>query len=63
MGGIVVYPLWPKRGRPAKRVIVRARFGVGAPMRLAAGLTLHREDGEYDNAALAVLRDGEALAL
>jgi FkbM family methyltransferase len=63
VGGIVVFPLWPGHGRPAKRVIVRARPGVRAPMRLAAGLTLHREDGEYDDAALAVLRDGEALAL
>jgi hypothetical protein len=32
-------------------------------MRLAAGLTLHRDDGEYDEAALAVLRDGAALVL
>ena len=62
-GGIVVFPLWPKPGRPAKRVIIRARLGVRTPMRLVAGLTLHREDGEYDAAALAVLRDGEALVL
>ncbi len=62
-GGIVVFALWPGRSRPAKRVIVRARRGVRTPMRLAAGLTLHRDDGEYDEAALAVLRDGEALVL
>ncbi len=63
VGDIVVFPLWPGRGRPAKRVIVRARLGVHAPMRLAAGLTLHRADGGYDDDALAVLRDCEALAL
>jgi len=63
VGGIVVFPLWPGRGRPAKRVIIRARPGVRTPMRLTAGLALHRDDGEYDDDALAVLRDGEALAL
>jgi tRNA1(Val) A37 N6-methylase TrmN6 len=62
-GGIVVFALWPGRGRPAKRVIIRARLGVRTPMRLAAGLTLHRDDGAYDEDALAVLRDGEALVL
>jgi len=63
VGGIVVFPLWPGHGRPAKRVIIRARPGVRAPMRLAAGLVLHRANGAYNDDALAVLRDGEALPL
>ncbi|MDH5411211.1 MAG: methyltransferase [Alphaproteobacteria bacterium] len=62
-GGIVVFPLWPKPGREAKRVIVRARPGVKTPLRLSAGLVLHREDGEYSKEALSILRDGEALIL
>jgi tRNA1(Val) A37 N6-methylase TrmN6 len=62
-GGIVIFALWPGRGRDAKRVIIRARLGVRTPMRLAAGLTLHRDDGEFDEDALAVLRDGAALVL
>ncbi len=62
-GGIVVFPLWPKAGREAKRVIVRARPGVRTPMRLGAGLVLHNEDGSYTARALAVLRDGEALTV
>jgi tRNA1(Val) A37 N6-methylase TrmN6 len=62
-GGIVAFPLWPKAGREAKRVIVRARPGVKTPMRIAAGLVLHQEDGSYTADALAVLRDGEALTL
>lgn len=62
-GGIVVFPLWPGDGRPARRVIVRARRDVRAPMSLAAGLVLHRGDGAYTDAALAVLRDGGPLTL
>ncbi len=62
-GGIVVIPLWPGGGRPAKRVIVRARRDVRAPLQLTAGLTLHGEDGQYTEEALAVLRDGEALVV
>ncbi len=62
-GGVVVFPLWPKAGREAKRVLVRARPGVRTPMRVAAGLVLHEEEGGYTAEALAVLRDGAALAL
>jgi len=62
-GGIVVFPLWPKPGREAKRVIVRARTGVRTPSRLAPGLVLHNEDGSYTAEALAVLRDGAAMTL
>jgi tRNA1(Val) A37 N6-methylase TrmN6 len=62
-GGIVVFPLWPKPGREAKRVIVRARPGVKTPMRLSAGLVLHEGDGEYTKDALSILRDAGALTL
>ncbi len=62
-GGIVVFPLWPKAGREAKRVIVRARPGVRTPTRVATGLVLHEDEGGYTEAALAVLRDGAALTL
>ncbi|MGE3933395.1 MAG: tRNA1(Val) (adenine(37)-N6)-methyltransferase [Rhodospirillaceae bacterium] len=60
-GEIVVFPLWPGRDRPAKRVIVQARRGVATPLRLAPGLVLHEADGGYTPAADAVLR-GAALA-
>lgn len=62
-GGIVVFPLWPKPGREAKRVIVRARPGVKTPMRLSPGLVLHEENGGYTNDALSILRDGGVLTL
>lgn len=68
-GEVVIFPLWshePFRvepGRPAKRVILRARTGSKAPLRLAAGIVLHEADGRYTEAAEAVLRGGAALGL
>ena len=62
-GEIVVFPLWPGAGKPAKRVLVRARKGVAKPTRLAAGLVLHQADGRYTEAAEAVLRGGAGLEL
>ncbi len=60
-GETVVFPLWPKAGQAAKRVIVSARVGVRGPMRLCAGLVLHAPDGAYTRQAEAVLRDAAAL--
>ncbi len=62
-GDIRLLPLWPKRGRPARRVIVLARKGVRARATLLPGLVLHREDGKFTAEADAVLRDGAALPL
>jgi tRNA1(Val) A37 N6-methylase TrmN6 len=64
LGEIVVFPLWPGRGpRPAKRVIVRGRKGVRAPLTLSPGLVLHRPDGSYTDEAEAVLRAAAPLSL
>ena len=62
-GGIVIFPLWPRAGQAANRVLVQARKQVAAPARLAAGLVLHEADGRFTAAADAVLRGGEALIL
>ena len=62
-GEIVVFPLWPGTGKPAKRVLLRARAGVATPMKLAAGLVLHEADGSFTAEADAILRHGAALAL
>ncbi len=62
-GGIILFPLWPKAGADAKRVIVQGRKGAKAPLRFAAGLVLHETDGSYTEAARAVLRLGAPLAL
>ena len=48
---------------PAKRVVVRGRRGVGAPMKLSPGLVLHAPDGSYTREAEAVLCHVRALEL
>ena len=60
-GGPEILPLWPKAGREAKRVLVRARVGGRGPARLLPGLTLHRPDDTYTPAAEAVLRGGAGI--
>lgn len=60
-GEVTVFPIWPKQGRAAKRVIVRARKGIRTPMSLSAGLVMHEEDGAYTAAADEILRGGPNL--
>ncbi|WP_448191144.1 tRNA1(Val) (adenine(37)-N6)-methyltransferase [Azospirillum sp. sgz301742] len=62
-GGTVLFPLWPRAGEAAKRVLVSAQRDSKAPMRLAAGMVLHEADGSYTTAAERVLRDAEGLPL
>ena len=62
-GALIVYPLWPKAGADAKRLIVRATVGRETPLRLSAGLILHQDTGAYTPAAQAILRDAAALDL
>jgi tRNA1(Val) A37 N6-methylase TrmN6 len=62
-GDIAVFPLWPGAGKPARRVIVRARKGVASPSRLLPGLVLHEPDGRFTAAAETILRAGAALGL
>lgn len=61
--GLCAFPLWPRQGEAAKRVIVQVRKGSNAPFALLPGLVLHREDGSWTPEADAVLRRGNALAL
>ena len=62
-GEIVLFPLWPGDGKPARRVIVRARKGVATPLRLLPGLVVHDVGGGFTAAAEAVLRHAAPLAL
>ena len=62
-GGFVVFPLWPGRGKAAKRILLRAIKGARSPLRLAPGLWLHRDDGTFTPEAEAILRGGQPLAL
>jgi tRNA1(Val) A37 N6-methylase TrmN6 len=45
-GDIGVCPVRPRTGEPAKRVLVSARKGSGAPLRLLAGMEMHPPIGE-----------------
>ena len=60
-GEIEIFPLWPKEGVPAKRVIIRAARDRKSPVILHAGLVLHKEGGSYSDAAEKIFRDMEAL--
>lgn len=60
-GDIEIIPLWPKAGKAAGRVIIRARKHSKGPAILHPGLILHEPGGEYTVAAEAVLRSGQAL--
>jgi tRNA1(Val) A37 N6-methylase TrmN6 len=62
-GEVIVFPLWPAAGRPAKRVLIQARKGARGPLRLVPGLALHDEGGGFCPWLEHVLRDARALDL
>lgn len=62
-GDLCVFPLFPKTGESAARIIVQGKKGSRARLSLLSGLVLHEEDGSYTLEAEAVLRSGEALDL
>lgn len=62
-GGVRLFPLFPRAGAPATRVILTACKGSRAALELLPGLTLHRPDGGYSDIAEATLRHGAALCL
>lgn len=61
-GDIAIFPVWPRSGEAAKRLLLQARKGHGGAPRLLAGLVLHDSEGAYTAAAQAVLRDAQGLA-
>lgn len=61
--GVRIFPLWPRKNEPAKRVIVQARKGDASLPELLPGLVLHEADGGYTLEADAILRDAASLAL
>jgi tRNA1(Val) A37 N6-methylase TrmN6 len=66
-GGVQILPLASRKGRAAKRVIVRAKKAARAPMKLLAPFHVHegvehvQGRADYTKVAAAVLRDGMAL--
>ena len=62
-GAARIFPLWPRSGAEAKRILVGAIKGRRTPPRLLAGLVLHEADGRYTPGAETVLRDAAPLDL
>ena len=60
-GDIQIYPLWPAVGRPATRLLIRARRGVRTPITLHPGSVLHQTNGGYSPDIQAVVAEGAAL--
>lgn len=63
MGNIHVFPLWPGKSKPAKRIIVRAQKNSSTPLTFCHGLVLHEENGDYTADVQSVLWHGSALSL
>ena len=60
-GAIEIIPLYPKAGKEAVRVIVRALKDRRTPAKISPAIVLHEESGTYTHAADAILRDGAAI--
>lgn len=60
-GHVEIFPLYPKEGMAAKRVVVRAWKHKKSPSVLHAGLIMHDENSDHTAAAERILRDGEGL--
>lgn len=63
VGEVRIFPLWPRQGQAAGRIIVTLRKDVRTPLTLLPGLVLHQADGEYTDQAQAILRHGAALPI
>lgn len=55
-GAVQIFPLWPKVGVPAKRIIIRARKNVASPAEMLPGLVIHEDAGQYTTRADKILR-------
>jgi tRNA1(Val) A37 N6-methylase TrmN6 len=62
-GRLILFPLFPRVGEPASRIIIQGIKGSRASFILHQGLVLHRADGGFTPAADAILRGGGQLEL
>ena len=60
-GAVEIIALYPKAGKEAVRVIIRALKDRKTPAKLLPAIILHEENGDYTRAADAILRDGVAI--
>ncbi len=62
LGGAELIPIRPQAEAPAKRIIVRARKGSRAPLRLLKGLDLHDRSGaKYTTEIEAIVRGDDVI--
>jgi tRNA1(Val) A37 N6-methylase TrmN6 len=61
VGDLVLCPLWPHAGEPAKRILVQGRKGVSGGMSVLPGLVLHSDTQGYTEQTEAILRSGSEL--
>jgi tRNA1(Val) A37 N6-methylase TrmN6 len=58
-----VFPIWSRRGQPARAILVQGRKHGRSPLVLASGLVLHMETSAFRPEAEAILRGGAKLRL
>jgi tRNA1(Val) A37 N6-methylase TrmN6 len=62
-GGLVVFPLFPRAGKAASRILVQGTKGSRASLQMRAGAVLHEENGQFQPQIEAILRQGAPLVL
>jgi FkbM family methyltransferase len=62
-GGLLVFPIYPREGRSAIRVLVQGTKGSNAPMQLRPGLVLHAAGNSFRPEVEAILRHAAGLSL
>ncbi len=60
-GDVQIIPLFPKKGEPAKRVIIRAWKHRKSPATIHPGIIMHTENGTHTKEANDVLRHAASL--
>jgi tRNA1(Val) A37 N6-methylase TrmN6 len=60
---LLVFPLYPREGKSATRVLVQGTKGSNAPIELRPGLVLHDRGNRFRPPVEAVLRHGASLVL
>ena len=60
-GNVILIPLWPKKGEPAKRIIIKARKDVKTKLTLTPGVVLHKKNGAFTSVFENILQ-GAALS-
>lgn len=62
-GEVRIYPLYPRHGDPAHRIIVSGRKGSRAPLVLCRGMVLHGQGNAFTPEANTILRAGAPLVI